>query len=220
LVRAVLSCLFASSLIAAGAIAAPDDPPAAPRPAPTSGGALSTPAEIDKACDAAEKRVATHKQEPQIFGLVPPEDGSSTAKGTWRSFSSREALERATPDGPPDEQAFVSPAGAGVVFVELFSTSDSGDWARFADLCYRPDGTLARAVDTFNTFAAGDNDEGISRVHILQFDARGQMIRKRSRLLDLQTRKPVKRSFMDEKDRIFKRLSDLPFSDLLSQPPR
>ncbi|HMF42104.1 MAG TPA: hypothetical protein VKQ32_15630 [Polyangia bacterium] len=175
---------------------------------------LVTPAEIDKACDATERRAAKHKDHAWIFGEVADEPH---ALASWRTFSSTSALEHATPDGPPESQAFVSSPAGGLVFVELFLTSPSGDWAQFADLCYRPDGTLARAVDTLNTFHGDDDDgPGVSRVHTTHFDVGGKIVSKRSKLLDLQTRKPVKRSFMDQKDRIFLRVKDLPFSDLLS----
>lgn len=173
------------------------------------------PADIDRACDTAEKRAAKHGSEARIFANVAPEEPD--AQPMWRSFASVKALEHAMPDGAPDAQASVWPATDGVVFVEIFFTSDSGDWAQFADLCYRPDGTLARAVDTYNTFLAGkDRSEGVSRVHTLHFDLAGRIIRRRAKLLDLQTHRPVKRAFGEEKDRIFLRVKDLPFSDLLS----
>src|SRR5262249_48714595 len=150
----------------------------------------------------------------RIFGDVAPDEPG--AGPMWRSFPSMKALEHATPDGPPQTQASVWPPVGGVVFVSLFFTSGSGDWAQFTDLCYRPDGPLARAVDTLNTSNGGEDDRGVCRVHTLLFDGAGQIIRRRSKLLDLQTRKPVKGSFMDEKDRIFLRFADLPFSGLLS----
>jgi hypothetical protein len=204
--RATLVFLVAGSLLASRSVATAGAPAAA----------LSTPAEIDKACDAAEMRADKHKDSGRFFGEVTPDDAPRTA--AWRSFPSHEALDHATPDGPPNTQAMVWPAVNGVVYVAMFFTSESGDWAQFADLCYRPDGSLARTVDTLNSFYGGDEDRnGVSRVHILLFDAAGKIIQKRSRLLDLQTRKPVKRAFGDEKDRIFKRLTDLPFSPLLSQ---
>src|SRR5580765_6456185 len=119
---------------------------------------LATPAEIDRACNATEKHADKHKREAHIFADVSSHE--SHEEGIWRSFPSAAALEHATPDGPPYTQAFVSTTAAGMVFVEMFFTSRSGDWAHYSDLCYRPDGTLARAVDTLNTFnAVDDNDD-------------------------------------------------------------
>jgi hypothetical protein len=177
---------------------------------------LATPTEIDRACNAAEKRAGKHVTDARIFANVAPDEPD--AQPMWRSFPSVKALEHAVPDGVPGAQASVWPAADGVVFVEIFFTSDGGDWAQFADLCYRPDGTLARAVDTYNTFLAAGKDDsaGVSRVHTLHFDLAGRIIRRRAKLLDLQTHRPVKRAFGDEKDRIFLRVKDLPFSDLLS----
>ena len=200
--RAALACLIASSLLTARTARA-EQP-------------LSTSAGIDRACDAAEKSAAKHATVGRIFADVAPDEPG--AQPIWRSFSSTKALEHAIPDRTPHAQAKVWPAVAGVVFVEIFFTSDSGDWAQFADLCYRPDGTLARAIDTYNTFLAGNDDsEGVSRVHTLHFDTGGKVVSKRSKLLDLQTHRPVKRSFMvDQEDRIFLHVTDLPFSALLS----
>src|SRR5947208_2112547 len=153
--RARLVFLFAGSLLASRSAATAGAPAAA---------ALSTPAEIDKACDAAEMRADKHRKQARIFGDVAP--GERDARPDWRRFPSAEALKDATPDGPPNTQASVWPAVNGVLFMEMFFQSGSGDWAQFADMCYRPDGTLARAVDTFNTFDAGkDDSEGVSRVH-------------------------------------------------------
>jgi len=200
-VRITLACLITSTLLAAQTARA-EQP-------------LATPAEIDRACNAAEKHADKHKKEARLFAEVTPDQN---ARSMWRSFPSASALEHATSDGPPHEQAFVAPGATGVVFVELFSTSPSGDWAQFADLCYRPDGSLARAVDTLNTFYDdGTEGRGVSRVHTLHFDTAGKVISKRSKLLDLQTRKSVKRLFRDQDDRIFLRLTDLPFSALLSE---
>jgi len=200
-VRIALASLVACSLLTASAARAQQP--------------LATPAEIDKVCTAAEKRAEKHVTDARIFADVAPDEPG--ARPMWRSFPSTKALEHAMPDGPPGAQATVWPTADGVVFVQIFFTSDTGDWAQFADLCYRPDGTLARAVDTYNTFIAGEDDsEGVSRVHTLHFDPGGRIIRRRAKLLDLQTHRPVKRAFGDEKDRIFLRVKDLPFSDLLS----
>ena len=199
--RIALASLVACSLLTASAARAQQP--------------LATPAEIDRVCNAAEKRAEAHVTDARIFADVAPDEPD--ARPMWRSFPSAKALEHAMLDGVPNTQASVWPAIDGVVFVEVFFTSGSGDWAQFADLCYRPDGTLARAVDTYNTFLAGrDDSEGVSRVHTLHFDLEGRIIRRRAKLLDLQTRKPVKRPFGNEKDRIFLRVKDLPFSDLLS----
>jgi hypothetical protein len=213
-VRAALACLFASSLLAGQARA--DGGDTVTLPAGGTGGvpALATAVEIDRACDAAEKRAGPQTKGARIFADVAPDEPG--AGPMWRSFPSMKALEHATPDGPPQTQASVWPPVGGVVFVSLFFSDPSGDWAQFSDLCYRPDGTLARTVDTLNTFAGGEDDRGVSRVHALLFDGAGQILRRRSKVLDLQTRKPVKAPFTDEKDRIFLRFADLPFSDLLS----
>jgi hypothetical protein len=206
-----------SLLLAAGLVAAQPDAGAPDAAAPPPANALATPAEIDKACNAAEKRAFAHLKDAAIFADVSEEVRPKAGQGTWRRFASSKELKNATAGGPPNTQASVWPAvGGGVLFIELFFQSDSGDWAQYADLCYRPDGSLARTADIFNTFDAGDDDrDAVSRIHTLHFDGAGQAIRSRSKLLDLKTRKPVKRGFVDEKEMIFMHVADLPFSDLL-----
>ena len=191
--------------------------------AATNAARFSTVAEIDKRCSSAEK--ASHSKPDLVFADVSDQVIARKGQGKWREFRDPADLKGVTEEGAPNTQAFVWRFPDGVLFVQMFFQSGSGDWAHFANHCFRTDGTLARVTDTLNTFNAGlldeeiegDNDGGVSRVRIKYFSSDGTLLKKKSRLLDLKTRKPVKRSFMDQDDIAYRRISDVPFFDLFKK---
>jgi hypothetical protein len=191
--------------------------PGAAAARPNGIGDLSSVAEIDRRCDADAMR-ATRATPDWIFAKIWDEVGR---KGTWHSFRAASELGEATAHGAPDTQAFVWRFPDGVSLVELFLTSQSGDWVHLAAQCFRADGTLARVTDTLNTFYAagpdGEDDGPVSRIRVRVFGSNGKALQKRSRLLDLRTRKPTRRSYMDQQDVAYLRLSDAPFFHLLGR---
>jgi hypothetical protein len=194
-----------------------------PAGAATNAASLTTVAAIDKRCNSAEK--ASRSKPDLVFADVSDQVMSPKGQGSWREFRDAAALKGVTEEGAPNTQAFVWRFPDGVLLVQMFFQSGSGDWAHYADHCFRADGTVARVTDTLNTFNAGlldeefegGNDGGVSRVRIKYFSCDGALLKKKSRLLDLQTRKPVKRSFMDQDDIAYRRISDVPFFDLLKK---
>jgi hypothetical protein len=205
------------SLVMGGASQAAGVEPAAPSQA-----ALDTIAGVDHRCRAAAGKTKTKPD--RVFADTSEKRGSRSGEGSWREFPNPDALKGIGEDGAPNTQAFVWRFADGVVFVQLFFQSGSGDWAHFADHCFRADGTLARVESTLNTFNAGlldeefekGNEGGVSRIRTKYFDRDGRLLRKTSRLLDLATKKPIRRSFMDQDDIIFKVMSALPFYRLLA----
>jgi len=191
--------------------------------AATNQASLPTVAEIDRRCTSAEK--ASRSKPDRVFADVSDEVMARKGQGKWREFRDPADLKGVTEEGAPNTQAFVWRFPDGVVFVQMFFQSGSGDWAHFADHCFRADGTLARVTDTLNTFNAGlldgeidgGNDGGISRVRIKYFSSDGTFLKKKSRLLDLKTRKPVKRTYMDQDDIAYRRISDIPFFELFEK---
>jgi len=185
--------------------------------AATNAASLSTVADIDKRCSSAA-RVSRFRPD-LVFADVSDQVLAPKGQGEWREFRDSADLKGATEEGAPNTQAFVWRFPDGVLFVQMFFQSHSGDWAHYADHCFRADGSLARVTDTVNTFNAGlldeefetGNDGGVSRVRIKYFSSDGTLLKKKSRLLDLETRKPVKRSFMDQDDVAYRRISDVPF---------
>lgn len=191
-------------------------------PAAPSQSTLDTVVEIDRRCRAAEAK--TTRKPDRVFADTSEKVLPRSGEGSWREFPNPRALEGVGEDGAPNTQAFVWRFADGVVLVQMFFQSGSGDWAHFADHCFRVDGTLARVQSTLNTFNAGlldeefekGNEGGVSRIRTKYFDRDGRLLRKTSRLLDLATKKPIRRSFMDQDDIIFKVMSALPFYRLLA----
>jgi hypothetical protein len=149
---------------------------------------------------------------------APPMKG----QGKWRAFRDKAELKKVAAEGAANTQAFVWRAADRIIYVELFSTSDSGDWAQYSDHCFRADGSLARLTDTLNTFNAvseneSEDDNGVSRIRIRYFAPNSRQLAKKSRLLGLTTKRPIKSQYGDQPDVIFQHLADLPFAGLLDR---
>ncbi|HXU63377.1 MAG TPA: hypothetical protein VN962_16880 [Polyangia bacterium] len=179
---------------------------------------MSTIAAIDRRCDEAAK--ATKSKPDAVFA-----DVSRTRQADWRAFRDPQELKKGGHGGePPDTQAFVWRFPDGVLHVQFFLTSESGDWAQFTNHCYRPDGTVARTADELNTFEAvaedaGPGDEGITQLRVRHWSPAGKLLKKTSRVFDLQTQRPVKAQVMEEQEVLFLRVSALPFYRLLTSTP-
>lgn len=105
----------------------------------------------------------------------------------------------------------------GKIVSSLFTLfSPSGDWAQYVTHYFRPDGSAAKVTTEMRTF----NGEYII-IHDMYFDGRGKLLTKRSKYLDLATRKPKKPTpeMLDESSGFFaaefyKTVSALPFYSL------
>jgi hypothetical protein len=185
---------------------------------------LASVVEIDHRCDAAEKAASAKPDRffAEVSGMVVPGKG----QGRWRELADAAALKVLAEEDTLNTQGYVTGFRDQVLFVEMFFTSGTGDWGHYSDLCFRADGTLARVTDALNTFKAvvhGDQADshpggsGVMRIRIRYFAADGHAMQKKSRLLDLRTRKPVKGEYMDQDDVIYHRVADVPFYALLSR---
>jgi hypothetical protein len=185
--------------------------------AATASASLSTVAEIDKRCDLAE-RVSQAKPD-RVFADVSDDASSGKGQEKWREFRDPAGLKRAAATGPLDTQVFVWRYPDGVLFVEMVFQSDSGDWMRFASHCFRADRTLARVTSTLNSFTGSEGEGGgLSQVQVKHFSSDGTVLKKQSRLLDLETRKPAQRSLPPDSDEIvYRRFADVPFFALFEK---
>ena len=101
----------------------------------------------------------------------------------------------------------------------LTTFSPSGDWAQYVTHYFRPDGTAAKVVTEMRTF----NGEYII-IRNMYFDARGKLLKKSSKYLDLATKMPKKPTpeMHDESSGFFgteyyKKVSALPFYSLTKE---
>ncbi len=102
---------------------------------------------------------------------------------------------------------------AGIPVAAFFTIqTESGDWILYADYYFRPDGSLAKRHERLNTFHGN-----AAVIRDAFFGCRGEVHRRTSRHLDLQTKKEKRPApeFVDEHAPLFQRIQDLPFSSAL-----
>src|SRR5262249_17254175 len=74
---------------------------------------------------------------------------------TWRLFKSADELKaHVAKHGAPNTQAEIWTAPDGTTIALLHFSNASGDWTDDIEYCFRPDGTLARAVAALMNIAA------------------------------------------------------------------
>jgi len=155
-------------------------------------------------------RYTNSKAKRRIFADV----SSATEEGPekWKEFrSERERTKLETGDNM-NQVAFVWTRNGKPVAANMMLTSPSGDWAHLINYYYRDDGTLAKIRAQLNTFY-GD----MSIVREQFFQSNGKRLRSTTRYLDLQTKKPKKKSgdLFDQEVPVYKTVSELPFAKLL-----
>ncbi len=102
----------------------------------------------------------------------------------------------------------------GKIVSSLFTMfSPSGDWAQYVNHYFRPDGSAAKVTTEMRTF----NGEYII-IRNLYFDAKGKVLKRTSKYLDLATKKPKKPTaeMLDENSEFYnaeyyKKVTALPF---------
>jgi hypothetical protein len=108
-----------------------------------------------KAIDAQCASAAKHKERARIFadvsGAVRP--GPSDHDGNWRLFKDADELKAyEAKQGAPNTEATVWSAPDGTTIALMHFTSKASDWGEDVDYCFRPDGTLSRAISAMVNF--------------------------------------------------------------------
>lgn len=140
-----------------------------------------------------------------FFGRIDSGDKPSH----WRRYRSKDELDNA---GASDA-AFLWIRGAAVVGANFTFQSESGDWANYANYCFREDGSLAEVDAELRTFY------GNMLVKRAWFYApHGALVGKTEGFFGLKTGKPMKpgQDFIDEKTPQFRAVKNLPFASLLA----
>ncbi len=105
-----------------------------------------------------------------------------------------------------------------VLYVRTFNTSPSGDWAQFDDYCFRKDGTLAKVLETLNTFYSSE-EGGVRVFKDHYFSERGDLIASSTQVLNMQNSKSATdATFQDRDTPVYKTTKQLPFFDLIGEP--
>ena len=143
-------------------------------------------------------------QSPRFFG-----DTSNEEKSNWRKFKTKKELDN---QDEIYEKAIVWSRTGKVIGTNFTLSSPSGDWAHFVMYYFREDGSLAKIHAQLNTFYG---EASIIRDQF--YDLNGKPIHSTRKVLDLKTQKPKtpKGDFMDQEVVVYKKVSDLPFSQLL-----
>ena len=170
---------------------------------------------IDKYCKTLDAMIKKRRGPEMVFADVS--DYEKNNKARWRKFASEKALEKYREKSEAYTIAYVWRKQGKVVVTNFTLFSPSGDWAQYVYSHFRPDGKLARVESELRTFQ-GD----YIVIKRLYFNPAGKVIRRTSRYLDLQSRKPKRPSkeFASENsswnnEDYFKSVSKLPFARLL-----
>lgn len=169
--------------------------------------------EIDSLCLRALEFGQRHVNKVRHFAEITKEVVSSQPQQIWREFSSVAALRkaiRASDTGVFSQMRYWS-LPEGIIYVEAFLTSDSGDWSNLVEYCYRSDGTLAREDVTYNNITMD-----IQSWQVRYFDNSGQALKTQREVFNLETKRPLSiENFQKPGNPLYARVKSLPFSHLL-----
>ncbi len=111
-------------------------------------------------------------------------------------------------------QAVVYKANDNSTETYFINDDESLDWTYYITSYYRPDGTIAKVDAELRIFYGRVDAETVE-----YYDESGRLIKKSKQFRDLNTDKHLRKpsqDFIDEPLQVFYRVSDLPFSHLIS----
>lgn len=155
--------------------------------------------------------ISTLSKQPKVLVFA------DTAKGVesqWRQFGSQASLIEGLGDQTPRAVALVSRRKGRIVEANFTFQSESNDWAKYSNHCFRPDGTLAMIRSTLNTFHGN-----VTQVLVAIYSKSGKLVDKKTTYFELNTQKPKKPPtyFQQENIPVYMRVSDLPFFALVGK---
>jgi len=172
---------------------------------------------IDAYCKTVDAFVKRNKQ-PHV--VVADVSNFEKSEPNWKRFGSTRLLEKYRRNNDVFNVAYNWRKNKMTIFSAVTLSSPSGDWAKYLYLCYRDDGTLARAKSELRTFY-GD----FAARQSFYFDRKGKLLRKTLAFSDLISGKPVKPPGSDLEENepyltetnYYKSTSVLPFARLLER---
>jgi hypothetical protein len=160
-------------------------------------------------------RMTDRRKEPDV--VIADVSDYETDVPEWKKFKSTKELEAFREKTETYTIAYNWKDKAKIVASAFTIFSPSGDWAQYVNHYFRPDGSAAKVTTEMRTF---NGDYIIIREKY--FDARGKVLKKTAKFLDLMTKKPKKptEEMLDEDSEFYKtdfytRLSALPFYSLI-----
>jgi hypothetical protein len=140
-------------------------------------------------------------------------DVSESERPVWRRFASEAAFEKFRETNEPYTTALVWRRNGQIVNANFTLSSESGDWAQYDQLYFRPDGSVAKIDSELRTFYGN-----LIVLRAYYFDPRGRMLRRTVRYRDLNTNKPVAKpaeSYLENKTAFYKKTAALPFAKMI-----
>jgi hypothetical protein len=156
-----------------------------------------------------------------IAALTKPAEAlvfADTGKGAepvWRQFATESSLNDALGNSiPPRVVALVWTHDRKVIEANFTFQSESTDWAKYSNHCFRADGSLARIQSTLNTFHGN-----VTEVSVTEYSKSGKHIKKTVRYFDLNTHRAIKPPayFLPQNTPVYMRVNDLPFATILKK---
>lgn len=159
-------------------------------------------------------KMTDRRKEPDL--VIADVSDYDTEKPEWRKFKSTKELDAFREKTETYTVAYNWRTNSKIVSSVFTVFSPSGDWAQYVTHYFRPDGSAAKVNTEMRTF---NGDYIIIREYY--FDARGKLLKKTAKYLDLTTKKPKKPTaeMADEKSDFFKsdyykKVSVLPYYSL------
>src|SRR5436189_2245700 len=156
-------------------------------------------------------RMTDRRKEPDL--VIADVSDYATEKPEWRKFKSVKELEAFREKTETYTVAYNWRSNSKIVSSVFTAFSPSGDWAQYVTHYFRPDGSAAKINAEMRTF---NGDYIIIREYY--FGARGNLLKKTAKYLDLTTKKPKKPTaeMLDEKSDFYradyyKKVSLLPY---------
>jgi hypothetical protein len=167
---------------------------------------------LELQCRAAAKLDDAHKGNPRHYAdlssaaLPGPNDG----RGKWHLYKTeREMKVRPSTQGVSNTIASVWSAPDGTTIAAMHFTTASGDRSDDVEYCFRPDGTLARAVAALVNF-----EEEVYGHRTLWFAANGTVLFTKERASESSRRRKPGPDLMDGLDAtiVYPTVKSLPFN--------
>jgi hypothetical protein len=172
---------------------------------------------IDTYAKGIDRHTASRKNPKVVF--ADTSDHTGTSKANWRKFASEKALEKHRETSETYSIAYTWAKNGELVASNFTLFSGSGDWAKYVNHYFRPDGTLAKVEVDYRTFHGDFIVE-----QNLYYSPSGKLIKKTTAYKDLQTGKPKKpeAGYLDDNSEllagdIYKAVAKLPFARLIKK---
>lgn len=170
-------------------------------------------AAIEKYCKGIDRYIELGSKPVRFFADVS--DGK-TEKPRWQEFSSSRKRDEFAEESYQTADVWRR-AGRTILVLHSFS-SPSGDWMHAVNYYFRADGTLCRTSSTLRTFYTSDA-RPLRVVRNQFYDVRGKLLGTSAEYFDIRTGKKQKSvSYFKNDPPVYKRVSNLPFYDLLKKP--